>query len=208
MCGPSRTLNRWGIRTSDWFIVGGGDGFQTRNDPDDPNIVYAQSQDGSDHAARPADRRRRRSIRPRASAAPVRGGGGDDAMGGARRQAAGRRGGGARRGRAGAGGRAAGRRRAGGAGAAGDRANWDAPYIDQPALVAPALLGEQQRVSQRRSRRHVDARSARICRAISIATRSRSWARSGRPTRSRDHGSTTRAQQHRRRSTNRRCSKG
>jgi photosystem II stability/assembly factor-like uncharacterized protein len=26
MCGPSRTVNRWGIRTSDWFIVGGGDG--------------------------------------------------------------------------------------------------------------------------------------------------------------------------------------
>src|SRR5207253_3909259 len=32
-CGPSRTMNRWGIRTSDWYIVGGGDGFQTRNDP-------------------------------------------------------------------------------------------------------------------------------------------------------------------------------
>ena len=47
MCGPSRTVNRWGIRTSDWFIVGGGDGFQTRNDPDDPNIVYAQSQGGA-----------------------------------------------------------------------------------------------------------------------------------------------------------------
>ena len=40
-CGPSRTLNRWGIRTSDWYIVGGGDGFQTRSDPEDPNIVYA-----------------------------------------------------------------------------------------------------------------------------------------------------------------------
>ena len=32
-CGPSRTLSRWGIRTSDWYIVGGGDGFQTRSDP-------------------------------------------------------------------------------------------------------------------------------------------------------------------------------
>ena len=33
-CGPSRTMNRWGIRTSDWQIVGGGDGFQARVDPD------------------------------------------------------------------------------------------------------------------------------------------------------------------------------
>ena len=46
-CGPSRTLNRWGIRTSDWYIVGGGDGFQARVDPEDPDIVYAQSQGGS-----------------------------------------------------------------------------------------------------------------------------------------------------------------
>src|SRR5262249_29857765 len=47
MVGPSRTQARYGIRTSDWFIVGGGDGFQTRTDPDDPNIVYAQSQQGN-----------------------------------------------------------------------------------------------------------------------------------------------------------------
>ncbi|MBI3491594.1 MAG: hypothetical protein HY047_07435 [Acidobacteria bacterium] len=46
-CGPSRTMNRWGIRTSDWSIVGGGDGFQARVDPDDPNIIYAQSQGGN-----------------------------------------------------------------------------------------------------------------------------------------------------------------
>jgi len=46
-CGPSRTLSPWGIRTSDWYVVGGGDGFQTRNDPEDPNIVYATSQDGN-----------------------------------------------------------------------------------------------------------------------------------------------------------------
>jgi photosystem II stability/assembly factor-like uncharacterized protein len=45
--GPSRTLNRAGIRTSDWFNVGGGDGFQCRIDPEDPNIVYAQSQEGN-----------------------------------------------------------------------------------------------------------------------------------------------------------------
>ncbi|HEY2431096.1 MAG TPA: hypothetical protein VGI12_00385 [Vicinamibacterales bacterium] len=45
--GPSRSLNRVGIRTSDWFNIGGGDGFQCRIDPEDPNIVYAQSQEGN-----------------------------------------------------------------------------------------------------------------------------------------------------------------
>jgi photosystem II stability/assembly factor-like uncharacterized protein len=47
VCGPSRTPNRAGIRTSDWYNVGGGDGFQGRVDPEDPNIVYAQSQEGN-----------------------------------------------------------------------------------------------------------------------------------------------------------------
>ena len=47
VCGPSRTLNRAGIRTSDWYHVGGGDGFQARVDPEDPDTVYAQSQNGS-----------------------------------------------------------------------------------------------------------------------------------------------------------------
>ena len=42
--GPSRTNNRHGIRNSDWFVTQGGDGFQTRVDPEDPNIVYAQYQ--------------------------------------------------------------------------------------------------------------------------------------------------------------------
>src|SRR6185436_19792487 len=46
-CGPSRTLSTWGIRNSDWYVVGGGDGFQTRSDPENPNIVYATSQDGN-----------------------------------------------------------------------------------------------------------------------------------------------------------------
>jgi photosystem II stability/assembly factor-like uncharacterized protein len=47
ICGPSRTLNRVGIRTSDWIRVGGGDGFQPRVDTEDSNIVYAQSQEGA-----------------------------------------------------------------------------------------------------------------------------------------------------------------
>lgn len=46
LCGPSRTFQPWGIRNSDWFIVAGGDGFQTRSDPENPEIVYATSQNG------------------------------------------------------------------------------------------------------------------------------------------------------------------
>ncbi len=42
--GPSRTTTIHGIRNSDWFVTTGGDGFQTRVDPEDPNIVYAESQ--------------------------------------------------------------------------------------------------------------------------------------------------------------------
>ncbi len=44
MAGPSRTTNVHGIRNSDWVDVLGGDGFQARVDPEDPNIVYAQYQ--------------------------------------------------------------------------------------------------------------------------------------------------------------------
>ncbi len=46
-CGPSRTLNSAGIRTSDWYRVGGGDGFQAYFDPHRPEYVYAQSQNGA-----------------------------------------------------------------------------------------------------------------------------------------------------------------
>ncbi len=42
--GPSQTVHRNGIRNSDWFVTRGGDGFQTRVDPEDPNIVYSMSQ--------------------------------------------------------------------------------------------------------------------------------------------------------------------
>lgn len=44
--GPSRTDNNHGIRSSDWFVTNGGDGFNSQIDPVDPNIVYAESQDG------------------------------------------------------------------------------------------------------------------------------------------------------------------
>jgi photosystem II stability/assembly factor-like uncharacterized protein len=42
--GPSRTITTHGIRNSDWFVTTGGDGFQPRVDPSDPNIVYSESQ--------------------------------------------------------------------------------------------------------------------------------------------------------------------
>ncbi len=44
--GPSRTRNASGITNADWFITTGGDGFQSRVDPEDPNIVYSESQYG------------------------------------------------------------------------------------------------------------------------------------------------------------------
>jgi len=45
--GPSRTDNNVGIRNSDWFITLFGDGHQSAVDPDNPDIVYAQWQQGN-----------------------------------------------------------------------------------------------------------------------------------------------------------------
>ena len=42
--GPSRTISPQGIVNADWFTTRGGDGFESQIDPEDPNIVYAQSQ--------------------------------------------------------------------------------------------------------------------------------------------------------------------
>jgi photosystem II stability/assembly factor-like uncharacterized protein len=44
--GPSRTVTRNGITNSDWYVVLGGDGHQPATEPGNPNIVYAQSQQG------------------------------------------------------------------------------------------------------------------------------------------------------------------
>lgn len=44
--GPSRTINSGGITNQDWTFTLGGDGFQSQVDWKDPNIVYAQSQNG------------------------------------------------------------------------------------------------------------------------------------------------------------------
>ena len=44
--GPSRTRNANGINNSDWFVIRGGDGHQPAADPSNPDIVYAESQQG------------------------------------------------------------------------------------------------------------------------------------------------------------------
>ena len=46
MGGPARTATNNGIMNSDWFITHGGDGFESQIDPENPDIVYAQSQYG------------------------------------------------------------------------------------------------------------------------------------------------------------------
>ncbi len=132
-CGPSRTLNRWGIRTSDWYVVGGGDGFQTRSDPEDPSIVYATSQDGN--VSRINLRTgQQTSIRPRVAGAQASSDEGGGVPGGAtvpaaQGAAAGQPAGGPA---AAQGGQAAGRGGRGGGRGNADRANWDAPYIISP----------------------------------------------------------------------------
>ena len=116
MCGPSRSIERAGIKTSEWVTSGGGDGFFNQIDPEDPTTVYASSQNG---AITRMDIRtgQSRGVRPpQSQGGGGRGGGGGAAGGGA------------------AGGGAAG----GGLGAetptAGDRTNWDCPYIISPHL--------------------------------------------------------------------------
>ncbi|MBI1315655.1 glycosyl hydrolase [bacterium] len=44
--GPSQTLSQHGALNSDWTVTNTGDGFETRVDPLDEHIVYAQSQYG------------------------------------------------------------------------------------------------------------------------------------------------------------------
>ena len=44
--GPSRTRNGHGISNDQWYVTSLGDGFESQIDPNDPHIVYAQSQYG------------------------------------------------------------------------------------------------------------------------------------------------------------------
>ncbi|MFP4061104.1 MAG: WD40/YVTN/BNR-like repeat-containing protein, partial [Bacteroidales bacterium] len=45
--GPSRTDNHHGIRNADWFIILFGDGHQPATEPGNPDIVYAEWQEGN-----------------------------------------------------------------------------------------------------------------------------------------------------------------
>ncbi len=45
--GPSRTLNAHGIDNSDWVITYGADGYACAIDPEDPNILYVEMQEGN-----------------------------------------------------------------------------------------------------------------------------------------------------------------
>ena len=63
--GPSATRTGDGILNSDWFGIGGGDGFQTAVDPTDHNIVYTESQNGNTNRYDLRSGGRGQSIRPR-----------------------------------------------------------------------------------------------------------------------------------------------
>ena len=45
--GPSRTWDVSGIRNADWFVTLGGDGHQSAVDPTNPDIIYAEWQQGN-----------------------------------------------------------------------------------------------------------------------------------------------------------------
>ena len=45
--GPSHTTSSSGITNADWFVTQGGDGFRTQVDPEDPNTIYSEYQDGA-----------------------------------------------------------------------------------------------------------------------------------------------------------------
>ena len=61
--GPVRTLYRRGITNEDWVRVGGGDGFYTQVDPNDPTTVYVESQNGN-VSRLDLETSERKSIRP------------------------------------------------------------------------------------------------------------------------------------------------
>lgn len=46
-CAPNETVTGYGLRNRDWIDVWGGDGFYNQFDPDDPNILYTESQGGN-----------------------------------------------------------------------------------------------------------------------------------------------------------------
>ena len=119
--GPSTTRSRLGILNSDWFRIGGGDGFYTAADPSDWGTVYSESQNGNTNRY---DLRtgRTQSIRPRA---PGRAGGPPAGGGGG-----------------GGGGQGGGQPNVTNA-TAGDqyRFNWNTPYVISPHNASTLWLG-------------------------------------------------------------------
>ncbi|MEJ2163823.1 MAG: glycosyl hydrolase, partial [Robiginitalea sp.] len=49
LIGPSRTMNAEGVRNRDWFVPLGADGYDAAFDPEDPNTVYMEIQEGLLH---------------------------------------------------------------------------------------------------------------------------------------------------------------
>jgi photosystem II stability/assembly factor-like uncharacterized protein len=45
--GPTRTKRTTGPTNEEWLMIGGGDGFVCRVDPNDPDLVYSESQGGA-----------------------------------------------------------------------------------------------------------------------------------------------------------------
>jgi photosystem II stability/assembly factor-like uncharacterized protein len=72
--GSAGLFDAGGAVNTDWYNVGGGDGFYTRNDPTDYTIIYSESQNGNVNRVNLRDGSTR-SIRP-ALAGGGRGGGG------------------------------------------------------------------------------------------------------------------------------------
>ncbi len=104
--GPSMTFRGTGPINEDWLFVSGGDGFVCRVDPSDPDLVYAESQDGN-MLRRNLKTGERAVIRPGGRGGPgQRGGGGG-----------------------GGGGRGGGRGGQGGPPQARHRFNWNTPFI-------------------------------------------------------------------------------
>jgi hypothetical protein len=83
-CGPSAVRSGQSLNT-DWYRIGGGDGFYTQNDPADWTIGYSESQDGNTNRYN-LRTGRSQSIRPRppqpAGGAGQRGGAAPGATGG------------------------------------------------------------------------------------------------------------------------------
>ena len=80
-CGPSAVRSGFGAVNTDWYNVGGGDGFYTRQDPEDWRFIYSESQNGAMSRLNLRDGTSR-SVRPQAPVASAAGGRAGGAGGG------------------------------------------------------------------------------------------------------------------------------